>query len=95
MADPATLPVPWTRGRSSLACLTPVNDGQVAFLGHGDVVEFSAPEDAAGPADLLLLAGVPLEEPVVRWGPFVMNTSQQIRAAVDDYHAGRMGAIAH
>jgi hypothetical protein len=74
---------------------TEVADGQVAFLGAGDRVELAVPDDADGAADLLLLAGVPLGEPVVRWGPFVMNSSQQIQAALDDFHAGRMGAIAH
>jgi redox-sensitive bicupin YhaK (pirin superfamily) len=38
---------------------------------------------------------VPLKEPVVRYGPFVMNTEDEIRQAVVDYQAGRMGAITH
>jgi len=73
----------------------PVGSGRVAFLGQGDRVEFSVPDDATERADLLLLAGVPLDEPVVRWGPFVMNSTQQIQTALDDFHAGRMGTIAH
>ncbi len=74
---------------------TEVADGQVAFLGYGDRLDLAVPDDADGPADLLLLAGIPLDEPLARWGPFVMNTSQQIQEAMDDFHAGRMGAIAH
>ena len=77
------------------AARTEVSDGQVAFLGQGDAVDLAVRETTGGPADLLLLAGVPLDEPVARWGPFVMNSSAQIQTALDDFHAGRMGAIAH
>jgi hypothetical protein len=35
------------------------------------------------------VAGQPLKEAVVRWGPFVMNTQEQIRAAIANYQAGR------
>lgn len=50
-------------------------------------------EAGDGGADLLLLAGRPLHEPVARYGPFVMNTKAQIVEAVEDYQAGRMGVI--
>ncbi|HEY0469972.1 MAG TPA: pirin family protein, partial [Polyangiaceae bacterium] len=49
---------------------SPVTDGQLAVLAAGDAVRLRASEDAR----LLLLAGVPLREPVARYGPFVMNT---------------------
>jgi len=50
--------------------------------------------DADGePAELLLAAGEPIREPVVRYGPFVMNTEREIVEAIADYRAGRMGAI--
>ncbi|NJO43814.1 MAG: pirin family protein, partial [Cyanobacteria bacterium RU_5_0] len=39
------------------------------------------------------IAGVPLNEPVVRYGPFVMNTEAEILQAIDDYRNGRMGHI--
>jgi redox-sensitive bicupin YhaK (pirin superfamily) len=73
---------------------TPVSDGQMARLGPGDVVRLAAAADAKGPARLLLLAGVPLREPVARYGPFVMNTAEEIHAAFLDYEHGRMGSIA-
>jgi redox-sensitive bicupin YhaK (pirin superfamily) len=41
-------------------------------------------------ARALLLAGQPLREPIVQYGPFVMNTKEQIIAAMDDYRAGRL-----
>jgi len=42
---------------------------------------------------VLLIAGVPLGEPVARYGPFVMNTEEEIYQAVEDFRSGRMGAI--
>ncbi len=43
---------------------------------------------------LLVLSGEPLNEPIEGYGPFVMNTPLQIREAIDDFNAGRFGAIA-
>ena len=42
---------------------------------------------------MLLLGGVPLNEPVVQHGPFVMNTEAEIATAIRDYQSGKMGAI--
>jgi redox-sensitive bicupin YhaK (pirin superfamily) len=72
-----------------------VREGQMARLGDGDVVRLAVvSSDAARPADLLLLAGQPLNEPVARYGPFVMNTREEIEQAFRDYQSGRMGHIA-
>jgi redox-sensitive bicupin YhaK (pirin superfamily) len=67
-----------------------VRDGQLAVLGAGDSVRLRA---AQGSGRLLLLAGVPLREPVARYGPFVMNSEQEIIAAVRDFQSGKMGEI--
>ena len=60
--------------------------GTLAVLGEGDRVALGA---GAAPARMLLAAARPLREPVARYGPFVMNTQEQIRQAVADYQAGR------
>lgn len=60
--------------------------GDLAVLANGDRVRVAA--DVA-PARFLLVAGHPLREPVVKYGPFVMNTRAQIVQAVDDYSSGR------
>jgi redox-sensitive bicupin YhaK (pirin superfamily) len=41
----------------------------------------------------LLLCGEPIDEPIVGQGPFVMNTAEEIRAAIRDYQSGRMGRL--
>jgi len=71
----------------------PVRDGEMASLGEGDAVDLAILPDAKQPARLLLIAGEPLREPVARYGPFVMNTEQEIRQAILDYQTGRMGQI--
>ncbi|HYA37952.1 MAG TPA: pirin family protein [Candidatus Methylomirabilis sp.] len=70
-----------------------VREGQMARFGAGHSVRLAVDNGAAESADLLLLAGVPLNEPVERYGPFVMNTRTQIIQAIRDYQEGRMGKI--
>ncbi len=71
----------------------PVGDGQLALLGAGDTVRLRGVPGAASPGRALLLAGVPLREPVARYGPFVMNSEQEIIQAARDFQSGRMGEI--
>jgi len=69
-------------------------DGQmVIFAQDGEEVVIKNSADAESPLNVLLIAGVPLNEPVVRYGPFVMNTEAEIVQAIDDYRNGRMGSI--
>jgi redox-sensitive bicupin YhaK (pirin superfamily) len=64
----------------------------VMFSPDGDDLTIVNP-DSGTTLELLLIAGVPLNEPVVRYGPFVMNTKEEIYQAIEDYRNGRMGAI--
>jgi quercetin 2,3-dioxygenase len=69
-------------------------DGQmVLFAQDGDEVRIENPADAKATLEVLLIAGVPLNEPVARYGPFVMNTKAEIHQAIEDYRLGKMGAI--
>ena len=70
-----------------------VGAGQIAALGAGDVVIVDADSDADEPLEVMLLGGKPLREPVVSYGPFVMNTKSEIIEAIDDFQAGKMGSI--
>jgi len=63
-----------------------VRAGQIAVLGAGDSFEARASE----PGRFLLLAGRPIGEPVARYGPFVMNTKEEIETAITDYQSGRL-----
>jgi len=69
-------------------------DGQmVMFAPDGDEVRIENPIDADAALEVLLIAGVPLNEPIARYGPFVMNTEAEIDQAFEDYRRGAMGAI--
>jgi redox-sensitive bicupin YhaK (pirin superfamily) len=65
----------------------PVTKGEIALFerGTGDGIGVTAVEDSR----MLLVAGKPLDEPIARWGPFVMNTDAELRQAVNDYQSGR------
>jgi len=66
----------------------------VLFAGGDGDVHLAASEDAEGPLDVLVISGVPLREPVARYGPFVMNSRDELVQAFDDYQSGAMGRIA-
>jgi redox-sensitive bicupin YhaK (pirin superfamily) len=66
-------------------------EAQIAVLGReGATVAIQGEEESL----VLLLGGEPINEPVASYGPFVMNTQDELRQAVADYRAGRMGRLA-
>ena len=68
---------------------TQVAANTVALLGEGDSLAFVA----LSPVSLMLLAGEPIHEPIAHYGPFVMNTREEIEQAILDYQQGRLGHL--
>ena len=76
-------------GEATLGDGVALENDMVLFDRDGDEVSMAS----ANGAELLLIAGVPLNEPVARYGPFVMNSPGEIRQAMIDYQSGRFGEI--
>jgi redox-sensitive bicupin YhaK (pirin superfamily) len=102
----ASLALPWRAdfnalvyvlgGRGTVGDARPIRDGQLAVLGQGDTLTVAADpsQESRHPAmEVLLLGGRPIREPVVAYGPFVMNTKAELIQAFEDYQAGRLGTI--
>ena len=92
------LPVPngWTtalvvlRGSVRVNGSEPIEEAEVGLF---DRAGEALPIDEASEARALLLAGEPIDEPIVGMGPFVMNSSGEIRQAMVDFESGRMGRL--
>ncbi|HKT35108.1 MAG TPA: pirin family protein [Nitrospira sp.] len=68
----------------------PAGEAELAvFKRQGSLVVLEATQDSR----LLVMSGKPIEEPIARYGPFVMNTKTELVQAVEDYQAGRMGHL--
>jgi quercetin 2,3-dioxygenase len=71
-----------------------VHRGQmVIFENNGDQIEVKASKNTKSPFDMLLIGGTPINEPIARYGPFVMNTKEEVYLAIQDYNDGLMGSI--
>jgi len=104
LAPGARLSVPWNPAFNALAYVLsgrgtageearPVEDGDLVVFGPGDTVVVTAAEHDHDSFDVLLLGGLPIRAPIVHYGPFVMNTRDEIVQAIDDYEAGRLGIV--
>ena len=64
----------------------------VMFAADGEAITIE--NNGQHPLDVLVIGGVPLHEPIARYGPFVMNTREEVYQAFEDFRSGRMGEIA-
>lgn len=64
-----------------------LDNGTAGLLGDGDHLTLRAGDNGAR---VLVLAGKPIKEPIAQYGPFVMNTSEEIEEAINDYRAGKL-----
>jgi quercetin 2,3-dioxygenase len=74
----------------------PVSTGQLAVFGAGGSITVAADvnqESRTPELDVLVLGGRPIGEPVFAYGPFVMNTKEEVAQAFEDYQAGRLGTV--
>jgi redox-sensitive bicupin YhaK (pirin superfamily) len=63
----------------------------IVFKNDGEYISIGS--DNKNPLDVLLVAGMPFNEPVVQYGPFVMNTREEIDKTLEDYRNGKIGKI--
>jgi len=102
LAAGARLVLPWRADFNALAYVLegsgmagterrPIQAGQLVVFGAGGSLTLEA--NRSGPLDVMLLGGRPIREPVAAYGPFVMNTRDELVAAVEDFQAGRLGTV--
>jgi quercetin 2,3-dioxygenase len=103
----AQLRLPWRRDFNALVYVLsgkgafgvqrrPAEMGQLVVFGSGDQITIAADpvqESRSPEMDVLILGGKPIGEPVAWYGPFVMNTRNELIQAYEDFQAGKLGVI--
>ena len=99
--------LPWQRDFNALVYVlaghgtvgadgTRITKGQLAVLGAGDVISLAGEggdNESGDSMEVLLLGGQPINEPVAQYGPFVMNTREELVQAYEDFQRGRLGVV--
>ncbi len=108
VAPGSRLDLPWSRDFNALVYVLagrgyagreerPLDEGQLAVFGPGEAITIRAAEEQPVASrngwEVLVLGGLPIREQVARYGPFVMNTREEIMQAIKDFNEGRMGTI--
>jgi redox-sensitive bicupin YhaK (pirin superfamily) len=107
LAPTARLDLPWNTDFNAIVYVLsgtgtigaerrPIQGGQTAVLGPGDVISLAADQAQTSKSptlELIILGGQPIREPVAWGGPFVMNTRAEVIKAFEDFQRGAMGQI--
>jgi quercetin 2,3-dioxygenase len=107
VAAGAQLSLPWQPTYNALAYVyagsgtigpkgEPIHAGQLAVFGPGDRITLAADakqDSRTSSMEVILLGGEPIGEPMLQYGPFVMNTREELVQALEDYQGGRLGVI--
>ncbi len=107
IAAGARLSLPWQADHNALAYVMagsgtvgqqaqPIHAGQLAVFGNGDRLTITADakqDSRTSSVEVIILGGRPIREPMAHYGPFVMNTREELMTALEDYQSGRLGVV--